>query len=158
MRGSLLILLALAGCGGASSPPPAEPTPAGRCVTQPAMAEQRRARPETPSCNDPEAWRALADACNQDSPEACYQISICVSLQEQGADMADDEREQHVSSSLAGLRRACDAGIAEACTLRVGLQLLGGQPLPADGCDDLVRACNLGDGDGCLACQQASCD
>lgn len=155
---SIAVASSLTACGGASSPPPPPPEEPGRCVVDPALAETRRAKPPESGCSSEGTWDALAAACNGGDPDACYQIAICVKLQEITADLSDAERAQHVAASVAGLRVACDAGIAEACNMRVGVQMYDGAPMPADGCADLVRGCQLGDERGCFDCQFNGCD
>ena len=154
----LLVSIALAACGGGASPPPAEPAPASRCTTDPQLAATRRAKPPEVSCMG-DTWNQLRAACNdRDDPDACYQIAICIKLQELGADMSDEDRAQHQRSILAGLDTACSAGMAEACEMHVGMRMMNGEPLPADGCDYVRRSCNLGDENGCFSCRFNGCE
>ncbi|MEZ4399597.1 MAG: hypothetical protein R3B06_06245 [Kofleriaceae bacterium] len=152
------LALTLAACGGSATPPPAQPAPADVCVADPALAANRRPKPPEVGCMDQAAYLALGDACNADDPDACYQIAVCIKAQELGVDMAAAERTQHQTAILQSLRRSCDAGIAEACTLRVGMQMIDDAPLPADGCADMIRACNLGDEQGCAGCRWNQCN
>jgi hypothetical protein len=154
-----MILGALVACGGggASSPPPAEPEPASRCVTDASLAASRRAKPPEVGCMG-DAWKQLGDACNEDDVDACYQIAICVKLQELGADMSAEERDKHQRAILTGLDKACSGGIAEACEIHVGARMMNQEPLPADGCDYLRRGCGLGDEQGCFACRYNGCE
>jgi hypothetical protein len=155
---SLPLAVALWACGG-SSPSPAEPTATpGHCVADPSTSQTRRPRPPEAGCSDADARAARDQACTGGDADACFQRAVCIKLQETGADMPEDERATQVATALADLRIACDAGISEACVVRVGFQMMNDEPLPADGCTDLVRSCNLGDKDGCFACTHNGCD
>ncbi len=147
---ALAALVVLAACGGGSAPPPAAPEAPSKCQVDPALAETRQPKPKEEGCSD---TRGRVDACNGGDAGACYQAAICIKLQELGVEMSAEERAEYQTAILAGLREACDSGIAEACTMRVGMQMMNNEPLPADGCVDIIRGCNLGDEDGCFACR-----
>lgn len=159
--GIVIVTLAcslLAACGGGSSPPPAEPTPASRCTVDPQLSASRRTKPPEVSCSG-DAWQQLTDACNdRDDPDACYQIAICIKLQEMSMDLSAEDRAKSQTSILAGLDTACTAGIAEACEMHVGMRMMNDEPLPADGCDYVRRSCNLGHEDGCFSCRFNGCE
>ena len=156
----LVVLCGLAACGGGSSPPPAapEPAPASRCVADPQLASSRRAKPAEAGCMG-DAWQQLGDACSErKDPDACYQIAVCVKLQELDPKLSPEERAVHQRAILDSLDVACSAGIAEACEMHVGVRMMNQEPLPADGCDYLRRGCNLGDEDGCFSCRFNGCE
>ena len=154
----VFFLGAIAACGGGSSPPPAEPAPASRCVADPQLASTRRTAPPVAGCMG-EQWAQFGTACSERrDPDACYQIAICVKVQEMDPKLSAEDREVHRTAILAGLDVACSAGIAEACEMHVGVRMMNQEPLPADGCDYLRRGCNLGDEDGCFSCRYNSCE
>lgn len=106
-----------------------------------------------------EQWDQLRTACSdRRDPDACYQIAICVKLQEMDPDMSAADREVHQRAILAGLDTACTAGIAEACEMHVGARMMNQEPLPPDACEYLRRSCNLGDEDGCFSCRFNGCE
>lgn len=156
MRFAFAWVSLLAACGGSASPPAAEPEPASRCVAEPSIAASRRAKPAEVSCMG-DAWDQLGDACNGGDPDACYQIAVCVKLQEMDPKLSAEERATHQRAILGALDKACTAGIAEACEMHVGVRMMNEEPLPADGCDYLRRGCNLGDEDSCFSCRFNEC-
>jgi hypothetical protein len=107
------------------------------------------------SCSN---WDALGATCNEKKdPAACYQIGVCVKAQELGAKMSEEERAQHVKAALASLDIACTAGISEACVLHLGVRMGDATEEPADARIEYVRACKLGDENGCFGCRSAGC-
>lgn len=99
---------------------------------------------------------ALVAACEAGDPDGCYIAATCELSTQPGADQPE-KRAEAVATVRAATRKACDAGIAEACLMRVGVVTTDGVPQPADACADLVRACNL-DEKGCFDCRSGECD
>jgi hypothetical protein len=156
MQRAIVVSLALGcgwgGCGGGKGDArePAQSAAAvTRCVPDEKLALTRLARPEERGCIDQAVWDELEARCSANDPAACYQLAVCVELRDVGRATERPTRDH--------LRVACDGGIAEACTFRVGAVMLGGAPLPADGCADLLRGCGLGDRDACAQCTM-SCE
>ena len=150
------VLVTVAACGASSgSPPPSPPAPPDRCVADPALAGARRPKPAESGCLTAEAWDALASACAAQDPDACYRLAVCIQQRDLGAEPA--ARAASLEDTRTHLRLACDAGIAEACTVRVGFVRLADLPAPADACADLLRGCGLGDADACSACRLDGC-
>lgn len=146
------------GCGGSTPPAKTDPEPPGRCVVDPEIAATRQ--PEPPGEISCENWEGLSASCSGGDASACYQFAVCVKTQEvtMASTLTPEQQAQHVEAAMAGLRVACDGGIPKACSLRIGMQMQDGQPLPADGCADLVHSCNLGDDEGCAGCRYHDCD
>ncbi len=158
MRLPFVSVILLAACGGGSSPPPVEPEPVSRCVTDPQVASTRRAAPKIAGCMG-EQWDQFGTACTERrDPDACYQIAVCVKVQEMDPKLSAEDRAVHQTAILASLDVACTAGIAEACEMHVGVRMMNQEPLPADGCDYLRRGCNLGDEDSCFSCRFNGCE
>ena len=112
--------------------------------------------PKTPSCVDKADVAADARACDAGEADACYRFGFCLSGQWVGAEPSD-ERSAAVGDIKARLQKACTAGITEACVLRAGVRMDAGEAEGAT-CDDLSRACQLGDEvNGCAGCLKAGC-
>ncbi len=99
---------------------------------------------------------ALVAAYEAGDPDGRYLAATCVLSTQPGADQPE-KRAEAVTTVRAATRKACDAGISEACLMRVGVVTMDGLPQPADACADLVRACNL-DEKGCFDCRSGECD
>lgn len=155
MKRCLLLVSLVAACGG-SSTPAAAPAKPDVCVADPALAATRIAKPADVRCSQ---WDALGATCNEKKdPDACYQVGVCVKAQELGAKMSPEDRAQHVTAALASLKIACDAGMSEACILHLGVRMGDATEEPADACTEYLRACKLGDENGCFGCRQAGCN
>ncbi len=146
----------LAACGTPAAPPKAPAKEAGKCVVDPAVSATRRATPEAKGCMSQLEANALAASCEAGDPDGCYLAAVCVLSTQPGADQPE-KRAEAVTTVRAATRKACDAGIAEACLMRVGVVTQDGGPQPEDACPDLVRACNL-DEKGCFDCRSGDCD
>ena len=151
-----LALSALVACGGSSPSAPKPPAKPDKCVADPGIAATRTAKPSDVSCSQ---WDALGATCNEKKdPAACYQIGVCVKAQEMGAKMSPEERAEHVKAALASLDISCNAGMSEACILHLGVRMGDATEEPADACTEYLRACQLGDENGCFGCRNAGCN
>ncbi len=150
-RRSLAILVSIAACGGADHPAPAVVETPSVCVADAAVAATRRPMPAGTGCMTADAITTLGHACNGGDVDACYRMAGCQLF----AVIGDTPNPSAVTTVRAALRLACDGGIAESCRLRVGVAMEDGSPLPADGCADLIRGCQLGDEQGCFDCRNA---
>ncbi len=158
MHGPSLIRIALlamiAACGSAPAAPVEPAAAPGKCALDAAVAATRLPKPADKGCMHQEDADAFFTACEGGDAEACYHLAVC-GLANLGASQSPTGAE--VDNQRAALRRACDAGVAEACLLRVGVVTAKGGPLPSDGCADLVRACQL-DEKNCFDCRSGDCD
>lgn len=150
-RPLLGVLVSIAACGGADHPAPAAVEAPSVCVADAAVAATRRPRPAGTGCMSAEAITALGHDCNGGDVDACDRMAGCQLF----AVIGDTPDPAAVTSARAALRLACDGGIAESCRLRVGVAMNDGSPLPADGCADLIRGCQLGDDQSCFDCSNA---
>lgn len=140
------VLLSFAACGGPARPP-AEPPPTDEvdaCAAAPSVAATRVARDFSTGCMSSESMTAYGAACTEGDPVGCDRWVGC----QLGGELSAEA----ITTARAALRTACDGGIAEACRLRVGLLTENGQPMPADGCADIIRGCQLGDESSCFDC------
>jgi hypothetical protein len=149
-----LLSVFLAACAHTPEPEPSPVRPPPLCSTVPSIAATRLPKPASRPCSE---RGALRRACEAADPVACYQLGYCLSADILDSRFTPEERAQLVDAAKTALGVSCKAGISEGCVLRGGVRLLSGTP-EAELCDDVVRACQLGDEvDGCIACFKSSC-
>ncbi len=155
----LVVVVAVVGCASSAETPQIKPPvdgPQSVCSVDGAQRSSRLPTPKTPSCVDKADVAADARACDAGEADACYRVGFCLSGQWLGTE-ASAERSAAVTDMVARLQKACSKGITEACVLRAGVRIDAGETEAAT-CDDLVRACQLGDErDGCTGCLKAGC-
>ena len=151
-RLSSLVALILSSC--VHAPEPAhEPEPPGVCELQPAVAATRKPKPPgNPNCSSVASRDAYKLACIKDDFQACHHIATCVVAD--SASRPEAERKPYMDLARTFLKNACQAGIAESCTLRAGAGIESGMPVK-ETCDDLTRATQLGDANAQLSCMGA---
>ena len=101
---------------------------------------------------------AMLKGCRAGEAGACYQFAFCLSGELLGrSTMSPEDKQDYVNAITTSLDVACRGGVSEGCVLRAGMRQETGTPAPQT-CDDVVRACQLGDeADGCLACFKDGC-
>lgn len=153
------LLMVLTGCASTAETPQVAPPisgPQSVCSVDNAQKANRLPTPKQPGCAAAADVAADERACAAGEADACYRHAFCVAGQWVGAEPSD-ERTAAVDGMKTRLGTACAAGITEACVLRAGVRIDAGEAESAT-CDDLVRACQLGDDvDGCVACLKSGC-
>lgn len=139
----------LSSCVHTPEPAP-EPEPPGVCELQSAVAATRKPKPAGyPSCSTVESRDAYKLACLKDDFQACHHIATC--LVADGAVRPEAERKPYMDLARTFLKNACQAGLAESCTLRAGAGVEAGLTA-RETCEDLTRASQLGDASAQLSC------
>lgn len=153
-RALAALTLFLTACAHAPEPERSEVPPPPLCSVVPSIAATRVKKPELRPCREKDALRR---ACESADVTACYQLGTCLSADAQNPRLSPEEKVQFVAATTTALGVSCKAGMSEACVLRAGVRLLSGTP-EAQLCDDVVRACQLGDeADGCVSCFKSGC-
>lgn len=141
-------------CAHAPEQSAASPITAPRCSVVSSVAATRVKKPAAP-CGE---RQTMQRECTSGAAAACYQVATCLSGELLGtSSLSATERKEYLEATTASLAEACREGVSEACVLRAGVQQETGTPA-RETCEDLVRACQLGDEvDGCIACIKAGC-
>ncbi len=136
---------------------PAEPAfvePKSVCEPVTSVAATRTGRPALGSggsCD--ENKRACQEKAD---PATCYLAGGCTQSDWMVA-RGNEAGPALLDATLANLKVACEGGITEACLARAGVRQEAGTA-EKDTCDDIVRACHLGDeAGGCIACFKSGC-
>jgi hypothetical protein len=150
MRLSFFVAFVFSSCVHAPAPV-VEPEPPGVCELQSAVAATRKPKPAGyPHCSTVESRDAYKLACLKDDFEACHHIATC--LVADGAMKPEGSaRKPYMELARTFLKNACQAGIAESCSLRAGAGVEAGMTAK-ETCDDLTRATQLGDVSAQLSC------
>ncbi|MDX2012348.1 MAG: hypothetical protein SFW67_19285 [Myxococcaceae bacterium] len=153
-----LVLLAFGACAH-TTPSPAEPppAPASKCAPVDAVRATRGPKP-TPGADCSAERAAMEAGCNANDALACHRTGVCITQAWGLRKPEEPGRAEAFKTDIDALGRACRAGLSESCVLRAGLRIEFAKEPEAATCDDMVRACQLGDeADGCLACLKAGC-
>lgn len=153
-RLSPVLFCLLAACAHTSEPERSPEPPPPLCSVVPSIAATRVPKPGPRPCTERDALRR---ACEGADAAACYQLGFCLSADALNPRLTEQEKADFVQATTTALGVSCKAGMSEACVLRAGVRQLTGT-VPAQTCDDVVRACQLGDEvDGCVSCFKAGC-
>jgi hypothetical protein len=154
MKRGLWVLL-LISCAHAPEPSAESSIAAPRCSVVSSVAAMRVKKPAPRACGE---RQTMQRECTSGAAPACYQVATCLSGELFGtSSLSATEKKEYLDATTASLAVACREGVSEACVLRAGVQQETGTPA-RETCEDLVRACQLGDEvDGCIACIKAGC-
>lgn len=159
MRIVLSVLVAtLVSCATTPSSTEPAPSPPPNACAVVASVSKARLPPPTPTGDCTADRTSLETGCTANEPLACHRTGVCL-IQAWGLRKPGTEgRVEAMKTAIDALGRACRAGMAESCVLRAGARTEFSGEAEAATCDDMVRACHLGDeANGCLACLKAGC-